>query len=271
MRIAIIGAGAIGSVFASHFLRAGHEVTLVARGARLAELESGGLRVKGIKEPQRPKLSAQLDEAEAYDLVLVTVLVHEVDVLLPSLQRSKARAVMFMFNTFGGLERLRETVGAERFAVGFPAIIASIKGGELIAKVVPRIFRIFQITWVAFARATEHRALFEGAGIPCAEHDDLEAWLKTHAAFFAPLMLTGAHGQPLTWFHARQLADTMKKGFALVPRITPFMVRMLSWYPRFFITLMLWLASRTPLTKSLGGRGPGEAHALLKQMNLPAP
>lgn len=271
MRIAIIGAGAIGSVFASYFLRASHEVTLIARGARLAELESQGLRVRGLNEPQRPKLSAQLDEAESYDLVLVTVLVHQVDVLLPALQRSKARAVMFMFNTFGGLERLRDTVGSERFSIGFPAIIAGLKDGELTATIVPRLFRLFQITYVAGTRAKAWRDLFEGAGIPCAEHEDLEAWLKSHAAFFAPMMLTGAHGQPLTWSHATKLAETMKQGFARVPRITPFMVRLLTWYPRFFIAWMLWLMSRTPIAKSLGGRGPAEANALLQQMNVPTP
>ena len=48
MNIAIIGAGGIGSTFAVQLVRAGHDVTLVARGARLAGLESaGGVATEG--------------------------------------------------------------------------------------------------------------------------------------------------------------------------------------------------------------------------------
>lgn len=271
MRLAIIGAGGIGSAFAWRFAESGHAVTLIARGARLEELKTKGLRVAKLREPVQVTLAPTLPEDEAYDLVLVTVLSTQVEPLLPALKRSKARAVMFMFNTFGGLDALREAVGTERFCFGFPAIIAKVEGGELTAKVVPRIFRLFQITWVGYARATEWRALFESAGIPCAVHDDLEAWLESHAAFFAPLMLAGVHGMPLTWPHARALATTMKAGFALVPHVTPLPVRVLSWSPRFFLTGMLWLLSRTPIAKALGGRGPNEARALLQQMNLELP
>ncbi|MFT3711100.1 MAG: 2-dehydropantoate 2-reductase N-terminal domain-containing protein [Archangium sp.] len=271
MRIAIIGAGGIGSSFASLLMRASHEVTLVARGARLAELEAQGLRVNGLAEPQRPKLSAALDEAEAYDLVLVTVLVTQVDVLLPALGRSKAKSVMFMFNTFGELSKLRDAVGVERFSFGFPAIVATVKDGELTSQVVPRIAKFFQITTLGGARAEEWRVLFESAGIPSAVHDDIESWLKSHAAFFAPLMLAGAYGKALSWAEASRLVATMKRGFALVPKVTPFSVRVLSWTPAFFITLQLWMLSRTPTMKALGGRGPAEGLALLKQMNLEPP
>jgi 2-dehydropantoate 2-reductase len=229
------------------------------------------LRVKGLAEPQRPKLSGALPEAELYDLVLVTVLATQVEVLLPALAKSKARAVMFMFNTFGGLERLRDAVGAERFSFGFPAVVASLENGLLTAQVVPRIARFFQITTVGGARAHEWKQLFEAAKVPCAEHDDIESWLKSHAAFFAPLMLAGAHGKPLTWALATRCAQTMKAGFAMVPKVTPFAVRVLSWYPAFFITCMLWLISRTPILEAFGTRGPSEGLALLKMMGLEPP
>ncbi|ATB31493.1 2-dehydropantoate 2-reductase [Melittangium boletus DSM 14713] len=39
MKVAIVGPGSIGSTFAFHLARAGHDVTVVARGARLAQLE----------------------------------------------------------------------------------------------------------------------------------------------------------------------------------------------------------------------------------------
>ena len=41
-RIAVFGAGAIGTAFAFELARAGHDVTVVARGARLAQLRGDG-------------------------------------------------------------------------------------------------------------------------------------------------------------------------------------------------------------------------------------
>ena len=41
MRILVLGAGVIGSVYASELLRAGHEVVVFARGRRLADLRAG--------------------------------------------------------------------------------------------------------------------------------------------------------------------------------------------------------------------------------------
>lgn len=45
MRIGIIGAGAVGTFFGTRLARAGHEVTVLARGAALDTLRADGLRV----------------------------------------------------------------------------------------------------------------------------------------------------------------------------------------------------------------------------------
>ncbi len=50
-----------------------------------------------------------LDEGTPYDLLIVTLLDHQADAVLPSLQRSAAKCVQFMFNTFRP-ERLREAL-----------------------------------------------------------------------------------------------------------------------------------------------------------------
>ena len=70
-------------------------------------------------------VAAALDATAAWDLVLVSVLASHVEAVLPALTASRAKAVMFMFNTFESLEPLREAVGHARFAFGFPAIVAS--------------------------------------------------------------------------------------------------------------------------------------------------
>jgi 2-dehydropantoate 2-reductase len=47
VRITVIGAGALGLTFASLLSRAGHEVTVIARGASLAVLRADGIRLSG--------------------------------------------------------------------------------------------------------------------------------------------------------------------------------------------------------------------------------
>lgn len=45
---AILGAGALGSIIGAHLARAGHEVILLARGRRAAQIGADGLRIEGL-------------------------------------------------------------------------------------------------------------------------------------------------------------------------------------------------------------------------------
>lgn len=48
MDVVILGAGALGSILAAHVTRAGHQVRLIARGARAEQVERDGLRIRGL-------------------------------------------------------------------------------------------------------------------------------------------------------------------------------------------------------------------------------
>ncbi len=47
MNFIILGAGALGSIYAAYLARAGHQVSLIARGARAHALEKHGIEVTG--------------------------------------------------------------------------------------------------------------------------------------------------------------------------------------------------------------------------------
>ena len=49
MKIAVIGAGAVGGCYGAALAKAGEEVTFVARGAHLAAMQANGLRVEGAR------------------------------------------------------------------------------------------------------------------------------------------------------------------------------------------------------------------------------
>jgi len=76
MRICVVGAGAIGGVFASRLATvAGLDVSVLARGATLSAIRDGGLRVSRAGTTVVTPLAASADAAElgAQDFVIVAV------------------------------------------------------------------------------------------------------------------------------------------------------------------------------------------------------
>jgi len=174
LTIAIVGTGKIGSTFAYHLAKAGHDVTVVARqgSPRLAQLQRDGGIVLKTGERAAVSVVDQLDEQVAYDLVLVTMYDFQVDAVLPTLRRSKAKAIQFMFVTFDP-ERLRAAVGNERCSFGMPAVMARLdEEGRLSPTVSSR-----QKTLHGDRRWME---LFIGAGIPSNFDPDMALWLRCH-------------------------------------------------------------------------------------------
>ena len=75
MKICIYGAGAVGGLMAAWLARAGHEVAVIARGAQLDAIRTGGLRVRSEGKVEKFPVRAEKDPAAlgAQDYVLVTV------------------------------------------------------------------------------------------------------------------------------------------------------------------------------------------------------
>jgi 2-dehydropantoate 2-reductase len=75
MKICVYGAGAIGGLMAAWLSRAGHEVSVVARGAQLDAIRRDGLRVQSKDKTESFRIKAEADPGTlgAQDYVLVTV------------------------------------------------------------------------------------------------------------------------------------------------------------------------------------------------------
>src|SRR5688572_2379628 len=75
MKICVYGTGAIGGLMAAWLARAGHDVSLVARGAQLDAIRRDGLRVRSKTGTDSFRIKADADPAKfgAQDYVLVTV------------------------------------------------------------------------------------------------------------------------------------------------------------------------------------------------------
>jgi 2-dehydropantoate 2-reductase len=89
MKIAIIGAGAIGGYVGARFALAGEDVTFMVRGANLQAIRAGGMRVvcaDGLEQVAR-NVNATNDYAATgvQDVVILAMKAHQVEAVLPDL------------------------------------------------------------------------------------------------------------------------------------------------------------------------------------------
>jgi len=79
MDIAIIGAGAIGSVVAGYLTKAGVDVSLIGRSDQVEAITQNGLKIKGVRgeETVKVKILSCLDHK--YDLAIFTVKTQDIE------------------------------------------------------------------------------------------------------------------------------------------------------------------------------------------------
>ncbi|MDO9235417.1 MAG: 2-dehydropantoate 2-reductase [Aquabacterium sp.] len=273
----IVGAGSVGSTLGLYLSKAGHEVGIFARGNRLAALTlTSSLRVKNMltgrqSEAAVTPLSA-INPDVIWDLMIVSVQGQQLDALLPMIAASNSQYILFMLNTVTDVAPLRQAVGRDRFMLGLPAILADIKNQQLEYMVMPRYLAWMQITTVGAmpdytpAGLDEIRHMFQSSGIATAICADMPAWLKTHAAFMAPIMaaglLTGTDNN-LPWSKAKLIASAMKEGFSTLKRIQsniePWNMRFVQHVPYFLLTIFVWASFRTRMVRAATNAHVGHA------------
>ncbi|MEA3174601.1 MAG: 2-dehydropantoate 2-reductase, partial [Gammaproteobacteria bacterium] len=91
MKIAIIGAGAIGGYVGIRLALAGEDVTFIARGANLQALRTQGIRLIDAdgSEETVAKVKATDDYAEAgpQDVVILAMKAHQVEAIVDSIAK----------------------------------------------------------------------------------------------------------------------------------------------------------------------------------------
>jgi 2-dehydropantoate 2-reductase len=112
VKIVIVGAGGLGSYIGAVLDRAGHDVTLVARGPHRIAIESHGLQVRShagdfVAHPRCVASGLELDGA---DLTFVVTKTYSLDEVAPQLVHLAAQgsAVVSLLNGVTAVERLVE-------------------------------------------------------------------------------------------------------------------------------------------------------------------
>ncbi len=91
MKIAVVGAGAIGGYLGAKLSIAGEDVTFIARNKNLAAIQANGFKLilEDRTEEHAPKAKAaqRMADVGPQDVVLITVKAHQVGDLLPELEQ----------------------------------------------------------------------------------------------------------------------------------------------------------------------------------------
>ena len=200
MKVAIVGCGAMGSIYAALFASAGHEVVAVDPNEdHVAAINRDGLRVWGASGDRTVRIAAhtrapQLD----VDLVVCAVKARYVASAAESLRQllGTDTPVLTIQNGLGSAELLAEVVGAERLIVG----VAQGFGASLPEPGVAHHNDMKAIRIGAFGdldrSSVESVArVWSAAGFDVAAADDIVAmqWEKLicNVAYSAPCAITG--------------------------------------------------------------------------------
>ncbi len=79
MKIAIIGAGAIGSVVAAYLIKAGQDVVLIGRKEQVETIQKNGLQMRGVRGDETFPVRALTQLDREYDLVIFTVKTQDIE------------------------------------------------------------------------------------------------------------------------------------------------------------------------------------------------
>ncbi|MGB9304505.1 MAG: 2-dehydropantoate 2-reductase [Mycobacterium sp.] len=200
MKIAVIGCGAMGSIYAAKLAAAGNDVLAIDQDqAGIDQIARHGLRVTGPGSDQVVALRASTAApAETMDLVVLAVKAADVknaaQQALPLLDGTTA--VLTIQNGLGSAETVAGIVGDQRVAVG----IASGFGASRVAPGhvhhnAMRAMRFGAYSSLPFATVDSIARTWTDAGFDAAAVDDIAAmqWEKLicNVAYSAPCALTG--------------------------------------------------------------------------------
>ena len=259
MRILVFGAGPLGSVLAARLHQGGQNVTLLARGSRLAQLRQNGVTLKSwtSKEEEivQVPLLEKLDPGDFFELVLVVMRKNKALDALPILAANCSTNFLFLMNNAAGPEALINALGKERVLTGFAGIAgfmeehkvvyinaeaerqAEIMLGEPDGAMTPRIQLV----------AAE---LDKGRFLKTRISEAMDAWSKCHVALLFPALATALY---LCGNNNYRMANTrdavllawrgIKEGFQILRKldipVQPPALKKFLWLPEPFMVAFL--------------------------------
>ena len=251
MKVLVYGAGVIGTLYAAKLQLGGHHVTVLARGARLADIRNFGLVIEnilsGVRSTAKVETTEQLCPDDEYDVALITVRRDQLASVIPALSDNRrVPTIVFMLNNPLGTQELIDALGGDRVLLGFPGA-GGTRDGNLVSYslIAQQPTTLGELSTRRTDRLLGIVAAFRGSGFPSKTSRDMDAWLKAHAFFVTAvsgaIYLAGGNCHRLSEEDATLglMTKGVREGFnavkALGLKVFPLPLRVLfMWLPQGF-------------------------------------
>jgi len=197
MRILIYGAGVIGGQLCHALCACGNEVTVIARGAWAETLQTEGLRIRHYIQRKdtvdHPRVLLA-PGSERYDIVFAVMQYRQMEKILPDLARINSPIIVLTGNNLSASEMeiqiLENSAKPKTVLFGFGSTAGTREHGKLTTvhtgdgrltlgkahgEVPDTVKSVLQRT-------------FSGSKLSVVYCDNMDAWLKYHAAFILPVV-----------------------------------------------------------------------------------
>jgi 2-dehydropantoate 2-reductase len=198
MKTLIFGAGPLGSLYAHILHEAGKDVRILARNKRYEYIKNSGTvlvdEFTGERKTSPVPVVDSISGDDTYDLVIVLIRKNKLHPVFQILSGCRGiENILFMGNNALGFDEYLGALSENKVLIGFPAAGGSLKnqvvhyvdserpGGKRMAVVIgepkgpPR------------ERTRMVASFLESGGIPAEIVQDMDGWLKYHAALVLPI------------------------------------------------------------------------------------
>jgi 2-dehydropantoate 2-reductase len=202
LRVAVLGAGAVGSYYGARLADGGADVTLVGRGRHLAALLADGLTVVEPEGTRRYRLPAVEDPAEIgpVDVVLFTVKSYDTDVAAARLGPllGEDTAVISLQNGIDNEDRIAAAIGAQHVVGGAAYILGAVREPGVVDAAGPRTIVIGELAGPPSDRLRAIRDVGARAGLGVGIADDIRVALwEKYTLLVAFSAMTGTVRLPI--------------------------------------------------------------------------
>jgi 2-dehydropantoate 2-reductase len=190
MRVAVMGAGAVGGYFGARVAASGVDVTFIARGEHLKAMQKNGLRIKSIQgnlEIHSEFISSS-DQIAPVDLVLFAVKSQDTEEAARSLAPFMGRktAVLSLQNGVDNTDKIARLWGGGRSLAGVAYIAARVSAPGMIEHNGAGRIVLGSLHTGGQENARSVHSILARAQIPCDISSDIRAELWKKLAWNAP-------------------------------------------------------------------------------------
>jgi 2-dehydropantoate 2-reductase len=193
MKVCVLGAGAIGAYYGGQLARAGHEVTLYARGDNLAAIKSRGLEIKTAERSSTILVSAtdNVDQLGAPDFAILGVKSYSLAAIAPVVRKvaAKGATIVPFLNGVETTDRLVELgVAREALIGGVTRIsVARVAPGVVERRGAFQSVIVGELDGSASERTSRIAAAFRDAGVDARSSNQIVVDLWEKFVFIASM------------------------------------------------------------------------------------